>query len=355
MRSPLLQFVAMSLLLALLPLAGCRIWEGYPVRGYAVKGPLAFADVTAFEVDGAAPGMEGPELDTGTTTARARTQNLRIPESYSGAVLLEYTAKANTVDLNTGEAPLIPTLRTLVDSQRVQDEELIFATPLTTLAIDIAAESADADGDGDVSEAELDAALADAAELVASTVGFGLLDGVDIFDTPALLTAETDTPEAQEAVARYRMASEALSAVVVALLSESGGSDADVILEGLAQDLSDEVIDGLRDGAPVAAFEDIADPVAVIQQDPSGLYVPGTDVLVSDVATLLVGEMGDTGVDVPTEALTGIVLEPAPVVSGTDSDADGIRDTLDNCPDIPNPAQEPALWGEFAWGGDCWQ
>ncbi len=343
-----------TVLLPLLLVAACGGGADIPnstpvtqvsLAGGGVKGPLADAQVSVFSIEETAADWKGAELDSGTTDSTAAIVDVQIPETISGLVLLEFAADSATVDITTGSAPVISVMRTVVDASRIAAGDLVYASPLTTLAVDIAIANADnappfgGNGDGTSSAQEIVIALAIAGQQVASTFGFSLLDNVDIFATPPLLTAETDGGDEQTAVAGYRTAIEAATALIQAITDESlvanpsSGLTNDAILAALAVDLSDGAIDGNADGAVIADLADVVDLNAILTQDPMLLTIPGTAILVGDIETVLVDELATTGVTLDSTPLTDgtASVDPMPANTIPDSDSDTVRDDIDNC------------------------
>lgn len=315
------------------------------VLGAGVKGPLTGAQVVVFSIDETVSDWKGVEIDTGETDNAAAIIDLEIPATVTGLVLLEFTADGDTIDITTGLAPALTVVRTIVDASRISAGDSIYATPLTTIAIVVATANADdvglfgGNGDGVTSSEEIVAALATAGQQVASTFGFSLLDEVDIFATPPLLTADTDTTEEQGAVASYRTAIEAATAIIQAITDESLANNPgssltnDAVLAALGQDLTDGTIDGVADGVAVTDFADVTDLNATVTQDPLLLTIPGTTTLVGDIEDVLVAETDTTGAGVDTTELEDgtIDVDPMPAATVPDSDGDTVRDDSDNC------------------------
>ncbi len=316
-----------------------------PLLGGGVKGPLASASVAIFAIDTTASDWKGAQIDTGETDATAAITDLEIPDTTSGPVLLEFTADADTLDITTGAAPVLTVMRTVVDASRVTAGDSIYGSPLTTLAVEVAIANADSvgvfggDGDGTTSDTEVASAVAAAGQQIASTFGFSLLDSVDIFVTPPLLTADTDEGSEQSDVAGYRTAIEAATALIQAVTDESMTNNPastvtnDIVLAALAEDLADGAIDGSANGTPVADLADVTDIATTITQDPLLLMIPGTDISVGDIETVLTDEIATTGVSVDTTPLSdgSASADPTPASTVPDSDGDTIRDDIDNC------------------------
>ena len=169
------------------------------IGGGGVKGPLANAIVTAYAFDATAAGFKGAVIDTGTTNANAKIAGLALTLPLAPPYILEFTSDGSTTDITTGMAPVITTMRTVLTQALLDNGEDIYATPLTTMATDLAVANADSnvapftgDASGTTSSAEFVAALPIAASQVASTLGFGIDSTIDIFDTPPLVDDRTN-------------------------------------------------------------------------------------------------------------------------------------------------------------------
>ncbi|RDH87094.1 MAG: hypothetical protein DIZ78_06295 [endosymbiont of Escarpia spicata] len=318
------------------------------IGGGGVKGPLANAVATATLFDASQPGFKGTVVDTGTTDSAAAIQGLALPFPLTPPYILEFTSNAGTTDITTGAFPVISIMRTVITQAMLDKGEQIYATPLTTMATDLAMMNADSsvapftgDGDGTTTAAEFIAAAQ-----VASTVGFGMSGDIDIFDTPPLVDDTTDTTDEQADVASYRAAVEALTAVVAQIDDQLPDADANAVLEELAADLSTGQIDGQvpdETGAPIPSSVLTETSATVLQQDPATLPIPGTDdgtgtsLTVDQVQQILIDETATTGATTNTDDLdptTGtieLVLEPAE--TDPDRDGDNVLNTLDAFPD----------------------
>lgn len=320
------------------------------LSGAGVKGPLTDAQVTAYLVDPTAQDFKGTLLDEGTTDANAMIVDLAIAGDTEGLVLLEFTSTADTVDITTGEAPLLSALRTIVDAQQIHSGAEIHATSLSTVATDLATKNAGSSGtyrgdnDGTVNSEELLNALEVAQNQVKSTLGFGLVDELDLYSAPAMLNAETDTVAEQQAVANFRLASELLVAVSISLQNDLEGAGSTLPLDEVLGELSDDLGDGLLDGnapdATTTALNSLANLDSTISQDPVALNIPGTNLSANDILSVLIDETGTTNVSVATEELAQApVPAPVPADLAADSDGDSIDDAQDNCPNQANTNQ----------------
>ncbi|MCG8589615.1 MAG: thrombospondin type 3 repeat-containing protein [Proteobacteria bacterium] len=324
-----------------------------PVAGSGIKGPLTGAIAELYAVDPMAPDLKGAQLDAGETDASARLTGLSLAKRRTGLVLLEIRADADTVDITTGAPPVLTRLVTIVDASRARNGAPVHATPLTTLAVELAAQRAGTpglfggDGDAVVTLSELESALDTAARQVATTFGFGLMDALYVFETAPLLTADDDLPAEQEAVTAYRTAIEAFAAVSQSITDDAnaaGGAgtlDNDRVLAALGADLSDGVVDGMDGETPIADLAAAPNFSTLVDQDPSGLPIPGTMTPVSETSPLVAAETNVTGVSVDTTLIQDGTIDatPAPAETVPDTDGDDVRDDVDNCVALENADQ----------------
>ena len=185
------------------------------ISGGGVKGPLANAVVNVYAFDGSQAGFKGAVVATAATDASAAITGLALPFPVTPPYIMEFTsAPGTTTDITTGQYPVITTLRTVITQSLLDGGEQIYATPLTTMAVDIAvSNAADTNGTAGIQADEFEVALTVAATQVVSTLGFGLDSSVDIFDTPPLVDSTTVSAEQQAQVAAYRAAVEAVTAI----------------------------------------------------------------------------------------------------------------------------------------------
>lgn len=318
------------------------------VRGSGVKGPLADAGVTLYRLDPSDPLGHGAVLDTGRTDAQAAITGLSLGGDVQGPLLVEVVADAKTLDLTTGKAPVITRLVTVQDAATLRGSGAVYPTPLSTMAVDLALRNADhsgggyqGDGNGVTSVAEVMAALPFAARQVKSAFGFGLLDNSDILADPPLLTADTGTDAARQAVLNLRTAVEAVAALAASLqetakAANSGSAETpQSMFDAMVADLSDGVIDGNAGSEPLAAFADIADPKTAIARDPASLAIAGTSRPLSEIKQVLSEEVAATGTGADTN-LDAVDATPRAANPNPDSDGDGVADSEDAFPADPS-------------------
>ena len=323
------------------------------LNGSGVKGPLANALVSVYEADTTNTNFQANNLLAfGRTDESAQITGLSIPVSATPPFILEFEAIAGTVDITTGNSPVISRMRTVVTQTMIDENAPVYATPLTTIAVKLAIANADknnsiysGNGDGNTSVSEFTEALPIAAAQVESSLGFGLTNTVDIFTTPPLVTTTTDDLAKQTDVASYRTAVETLTAILMRLKENSFFSSVttDDLLVALADDLSDGEIDGRVNGEIINDLRTTNDNLAdIIRTDPSTLTIPGTDTLVADIETILASEIiitGVTTIDVTALENGSISVTPTAAKIVSDLDGDGIEDNIDNCPLVSIPSQ----------------
>lgn len=343
------------------------------LTGGGIKGPLVDAIVTVYKIDTTAADFKGEVVGTpGSTNEKAQIIDLVLPAPIEPPYILEFTSDDQTTDILTGKPPVISEMRTVLTQALLDGGEQIYATPLTTMAVDLAIKNADNDGsvntawalserdldldddgtddlmvslgDTNATSDELLSALPIAAAQIKSTMGFGMDESIDIFDTPPLIDDTTDTGEKQENAAAYRAAVEAVTAVVDQIDAATGTDDANSVLSALTNDLADGQIDGKEDGETSEIFggsSDDAEETAtaslqLLEQDPATLPIP------NDPLGRTVGEMkqvindekedlGNDGVETEIDTKEEVVLKPAE--TDPDLDDDGVPNDKDAFPE----------------------
>lgn len=304
--------------------------SGSALTGSAVKGPLANALAQVYAIDAQNSELQGALIATGTTNARAEFSGINL-DPDNAPYLLVVTADADTIDISTGAAPVISRLSSVISAEALTNQAPVYATPLTTMAVEVVASQTTTTSEN------LNAQLNNAQNQVKTTLGFGLDSSLDIFSAAPLLTEVTDTPEEQRAVAEYRLAIEALSAVAVSVAADANANDAGEALTALAQDLADGQLDGMADNTMLTELDGF-DITELDSLDVSTLTVPGTTTLVNNVEELLQLDLVDTGVEQTLDSSVDVEGEAPERVA--DTDLDGVGDDSDNCPLIANQDQQ---------------
>ena len=302
------------------------------ISGGGVKGPMAHATVSLYQVDYSAEDFKGALVDTGATDAQAKIVGINIVDS-APPFLLIIEDDEDTIDITTGEEPVIKVVKTIITQQMLDNGAGWYATPLSTMAVNIALANATNDD-------ELLAALNTAASQVKSTLGFGASDDVNIYETPPLLDPSTEDTESQVATTQYRSAVEALTAVVFQMNELNNNSDTenqtdpDSLLASLSEDLSDGIIDGSSDGQESSYAAEVLE---VLDQDPATLPIPNDpeNRTVAQVKAVIVAETETTGEDADTQDLESdaTVIRVKVAETNPDKDGDGVLNSDDAFPE----------------------
>ena len=91
------------------------------VQGAAVKGPLAHSEISVFALDLTASGFKGELIAQGATDAQAKISALEVPESNDSPLLIEFVATGASVDLTTGNPPVLKRMRDIITQQMLDD------------------------------------------------------------------------------------------------------------------------------------------------------------------------------------------------------------------------------------------
>ena len=306
------------------------------VKGAAIKGPLIGAVVSLYLVDYSSPQLKGDLIAQGRTDSSADIRDLLIPREYfeDGPFLLEVTQGR---ELDNSE-PVIPTLRGMVTATQAETGTAIYATPLTTLVLEMARISA-----GDLSDSKTAAALFLVAkntqqDFVKHSFGLGLLNNIDIETTAPVLTSDGNHSDALA----YRTAIEVLAAITAELQGYAQNTPADELFMGLALDLTDGIPDGMVNQAtPIESLQEISandllDTLTKTENQLMALDVPGTNHKISDLNQILVDEALtiSPGVNAGQQSVPAILA----LVPGTDTDGDRVIDSVDDFPEDSSQA-----------------
>ena len=208
--------------------------KGNPISIMGVDGPMAGADVEVYDLQAyldnsdTAPSLLYRPAITNPVTALADDLELQL-DAGLGPYLVVVTANSTTIDLTTGEAPVVREVKTIL---QLLDDSRIYATPLTSLAVDIAMNGS--------SVADDVLANLDQAQLQAKAFfGFGMSAAIDIFTVPPILDETTTTPERQQQVAEYRAATETFAAVIEQLVVDEAFASTVDAVTAIANDALD--------------------------------------------------------------------------------------------------------------------
>jgi len=327
------------------------------ISGSPVDGPIANAIVKAFNLDLSQGTFDSANpLDEGTTDSKAAIQGLALPFPLNPPYILEFTSTADTIDLGipateADRQPKIGTLRTLVTKEMLDGGQQIYATPLTTMVVDLALEwyrdylGAGNSADQTVFEGFLDKAKG----TVADTLGFGLVDSddqVDLFTTPPLITDDLATEDVEKVI-KYRTAVEAAAKVIKNLTGDADNSSdqtTKTAIGHLIRDLKDGAVDGQdstsEDADKSISYDNSVVPEDTITNSRDDFETP------EQIRTRLNNEKAETAPDNNADTSQADLSDDEPVIrliadadgdgipdnKDTDSDNDGVDDSKDDFP-----------------------
>jgi hypothetical protein len=285
------------------------------VKGAGVKGPLINANVTAYQIDPSQADLKGDIVARGSSSTSANLE-LAIPESLAsnGPFLIEYT---DGTEIN-GQIPVIESLSTIITSQQLLAGTAVYATPLSSFAIEHARQIADSlesnadpltvglsgNNNGSVSIAELLAALETSATNIKATLGLGLLtEEINLFTTSPLINADTDAEDTLAIIT----ANEVFAAIVSVLKDEVADdgltANGTTLVAALADDFADGSFDKQNAGNSITALNTIDDIAAVLTQNPALLDVPNSDRNISQINEILAEEAETLAPELPVVSL----------------------------------------------------
>lgn len=274
--------------------------EVQTVGGNATKGPLANADVEVFALDTNAQNLRGTQIASGSTDGQANIA-VDLPVDTEGLLVVVVTANDNTIDLTTAQPPVLTRLSTIAVASEWLDGQSVYATPLSHMAVGIAARNIG--GSTDISTAMISSALARAQQVVRKTVGFGLLENVDdpngpinLFTTAPILTNNAVDANSRQRTLRYRKASEAIVAVIASISGSTEIEAIETVFYSLTHDLADGRVDddALANGLEAAEPETLPIPNASGQAVGDTLAIVNSERVAVGVDSQEVGELVST-------------------------------------------------------------
>ncbi len=276
------------------------------VTGAAIKGPLAFANVSLYEVDTSVSENYDPSkpIAQGSSNAFANFVGIEVPDGAVGPFIFHVEAQ-NATDLNTQIPPVITQLFLVTTLDSLYKETPIYPSPLTTLAYYIAQYKLSSSGNR-TAIAFYEYYLS-AIRLVEKQFNLEISEYLDIINSPPILTDNTLGLITQRKVVAHRLAIEGLASVTHDYVNriDSGftNSGANVFLQRLAQDLySDGKLNGADDQVDIGINYRNA-----FQLETNELTIPNTSYKLSAIDQLLTTEQEFTG--------SSIVLDPSSVIS----------------------------------------
>ncbi len=304
--------------------------ERVAITGAGVKGPLAFARVEVFALDPTQDGLYDATapLATATTNAYAQITGLAVPTDTPPPYILVVDG-GSAVDRNTGQAPVIRKLYTVITRTALNSASPVYATPYTSLAYQMLAQKIKADGR---LPRQLDDQLSAFNRDIVKALGFGMPDTIDVFSTPPVINDRTTDSAEQQQVVDYRAAIETLSSLLHEMLRASAAApSADELLRRLAQDLNDDgVIDNRANGSVIGGID-----TQMLSRDPSQVQIANSAYRVADIVTLIDDERAQVGDDSGVyfhKNRMQVAVRPAALDAGDDIPQ----------PDVAEPTPAPA-------------
>lgn len=290
----------------------------FGVSGSAVKGPLVGAHITVYQLDTTNPSLfdQSLPLASTVTTLDAKFGDIRVPADKVPYVLV--VDGRGATDLDTNQAPLIPTLIAVVTEDQLVNGQNAMATPLTTIAFYMAKNMVGANG----SKTDFLAALDRACLQIRSTLAYAVAPDIDPFRSPVLPDSTTLTDADVGALLKHRALIEYVSALVVKS-AQGKNISADAVMVALAKDLSaDGVIDDSAGNIPLNVID-----LSGFRSDPGTVAIPNTAYLVKDTQKLLEDER--KRIAATTAPLIFGELAVGMPMMNSDLDGDGILNIVD--------------------------
>ena len=181
------------------------------INAGGIKGPLAHADLRIYAFDPAFPDMYNPNapIAVAITDQFAQVSGLSVSGDTAPPYILTIGG-SQAIDLDTGMPPVIETLTTVITSKMLAENKTVYATPLTTLAYQMARSAAT----GRTTAAGFEQSVERAGKRVSTEFALDQQHAIDIFSSPVVINGQTDTLAKQEEAVYHRAALEAFAANV---------------------------------------------------------------------------------------------------------------------------------------------
>lgn len=290
-----------------------------PLEGVAVKGPLAYATVKIYKLDTSLRDFYNPALPLVTTTTDnlARFSGLRLPVNVPPPYVVVVDG-SRSIDLDTNFIPVIPILHSIITAENIANNNVIIATPLTTLAFEMARRTQGAGA----SQAAFLSALNLATLRLRSTFAYGIDNSVDVFRWPAVPSSATRTNQALDQMAKHRAVIELFSAFVVQMATQNRTTTNQQI-GMIADDLqSDGVLDDVASGKVMNTIN-----LHTLVQSPQNVVIPNTAYRVGDIYRLLEYERRIVAPTMPV--IPNKTIDLSRVALHSDMDQDGVLNAVD--------------------------
>ena len=221
--------------------------SGTPVviNAAGMKGPLAHADMKIYAFDPAFPDMydRHSPIAVAITDQFAQVSGLSVPGDTRPPYIMTIGGR-QAIDLNTGTHPVIETLTTVITSEMLASNHTIYATPLTTLAYQMARSEAVSTTDATAFEHSVERA----GDVVSEKFALDQSHSINIFSSPVVINERTDTLAAQEEAVYHRAALEAFAANVYQMsLMKGNGLQATYFNDATLSDMVAKRVDARVD------------------------------------------------------------------------------------------------------------
>nr|WP_269468609.1 PQQ-binding-like beta-propeller repeat protein [Alteromonas sp. ASW11-130] len=311
--------------------------QGSPaVNAVAIKGPLISAPIKVYKIDLKAHDFKGELLASGLTNKQAEVKHLILDNNISDEyLLLSLEADDQTIDLNTNDIPVIKFMQSLITWEQLQNHTQVNITPLTTIATQLALNSSSTEG-------LTTSFVEDAVNKVKRNLGFGLLDDIDIFTSPAMMNEEA----VHTATIEHRASLEAAASLVIEM-ANMAEINSQIALSTLITDLSDGEFDGKVGAEDLQLYYQNEELLFTVHSQPvKFLPIAGTDkdgdpdtddpFRIHEIAQVMVKEQAELGNQIePNDFDSAYTFEMDNY--STDTDGDGIPDGLESDTYNTNP------------------
>lgn len=301
--------------------------EVFTLNGVGVKGALANARVKLFAFDSTKEDGLGRLVIEGDSDEKAKMRGISVNAPLNEFYVIEYTKLSNTIDLSTGQSPVLSKLRKLITSNDISSGKELYTTPLSTFIFSLALENWDR-------EASLNLAVDEAENTVRAILGLGFNANLDLIDTPPIFTDETVSQEQKIASLSVRLINEAMVSLIYESYKDLEDRDITTndILVALAKDISDGQIDAYYQNVQIEIYS--PSNLQIFKQNLLSLPIPSTDgFTVFDTLKLMSQEVNltaNTQFELGDFSLSEVMISGTTIATKVDNDADGVINFIDD-------------------------
>ncbi|NQZ80178.1 MAG: hypothetical protein HRT52_04095 [Colwellia sp.] len=305
----------------------------YTLTGGGVKGPLVNAKVSLYAYDQNSENGYGALVAQGITNEQARITGIEITGELASHYILAIEATSETIDLSTQTTPIIKNLRTIITAAEISSGRSFYASPLSSLTLEVVLQKA-------LTDQSIDQAIDEAQSLIKSLFGLGVNQDTNLFNSPSLLVEDATTFEQQAEIFQLRKAIEVFSTLTYQLHSQINVVDLSIddLIKNFAIDALDGSFDGKNNVEKQLPYTN--NDLTLFQQPINNLIIENSNgVHISELNSVLIQEaklLVDNDLDTEQFKIDRQLNNHDRLILVEDIDNDGINNDIDNDDDNDN-------------------